>query len=885
MRTQASKNPGHGSGLPPPGAVPSLHDKRDMPAGSTLRMWGAKATATAKPAPARKGQGGKGGKGGKGGTGGEPGAGGAKPARRRPLWLTLLKWGAIVSAASVALLVATVAFVFWMYGRDPNLPDFESLADYQPRQVIEVLDANGARIGVVYGPDKIKQRRTIVAFDELPPHVVDAFVAAEDNRFWTHSGIDYWGMFRAFIANLRSGRKKQGASTITQQVVKNLLLTPEKTFKRKIQEIILARRLEKALTKEEIVMLYMNEINFGEDNYGIQEAARFYFGKPAKDLSVGEAALLAGIPQRPEAYSPRRDAAHRNNKFAKDRQIYVLNQLVEMNKLTKEEAQKWIDQPIRLVERPFPQLDTAPEWVTLARGELVAELARQDKPEAALNTLGGTVRTTLDPGLQQEAQRALQRGLRAVDKRLKVGRPVRSVKPGAVDAEIAKLAKKLPGAPKGKDVYEAVVTAVSDAELDVDLGKWPAKLALGGADDARFNAPDDDGKVKTAAERFKVGDVVEVIVATGGPAGKDGGKRVAFAPGPEGAVVVLEVGTRKVRALVGGYAIKLAGLNRATQARRQPGSSFKPFVYAAGIERGLADKRDPTTGQVRYTAGSIVNDTPERFEKWLPKNYDAKNVGDMPLREALARSINTISIKIAFDTTPEAVADLARRAGIASKLPSGDLSIALGSGEVTPLELTNALATFAAGGKLAPPRFLDAINGVTTPPQPAVEVIKPEVAYVVTNLMESVVTSGTARLARSLKIPIAGKTGTSNDARDVWFVGVTPDYAVGVWIGYDDNRSMKREAGGTAAVPVFVDVMKAMNQPAKAFKRPPGVVDVKIDRKTGNLAPEGAPPETVLTEVFIEGTAPALTAALPGEITNENQVKGEYADDYTDATD
>jgi penicillin-binding protein 1A len=680
-------------------------------------------------------------------------------------------------------------------------------------------------------------------------------------------------MFRAFWANLRAGEAKEGASTITQQVVKNLMLTPEKTFKRKIQEIILARRIEKVFTKEEILSLYLNQINFGNGRYGVQEASRFYFGKDVSRLDVGEAALLAGLPKSPEAYAPNRK---KNWEAAKARQIHVLNRLVVLKKLTSAEAQKWIDKPIQVIEKPFPELNSAPEWVGLVRNELLAPKC-SGKPscpegEVYLDTLGSTVRTTLDPKLQDDAQRALQNGLRAVDKRKSYGRPKRKIKK-SLEEELARLAKLLPrtGPVKG-ETYEAIVLAVHDAdkELEVDLGSWKAAIIL---DDDRYNPVDDDGTPVPASQRFKPGDVVDVIAYAGDKkAPKHAKHRVAFPKGPEGAVVIIEVKTRKVRALVGGYASKALGINRATDAHRQPGSSFKPYVFAAGIELGAGKAKDEG-GRITFTAGSPVNDAPEpRWEeRWNAKNYESgKFEGTVLLRHALAKSINTVSIRVLERVTPEKILELAKRIGIESKLPT-TLSLALGAGEVTPLEMTNAMATFAAGGKTAKPVFIDAIDGKATPPAQTTQAVAPEVAYVVTNMMQSVVTSGTGVLASKLKISVAGKTGTSNDARDVWFVGLTPDYAIGVWIGHDDPRSMGRETGGTTAVPVFVEVAKAMNLPDKKFARPPRVVDAKIDRATGMLAPEGWPQEKLLTEVFIEGTVPTEVATDEG-----NDVKGEY---------
>ncbi|HEY0986058.1 MAG TPA: PBP1A family penicillin-binding protein [Kofleriaceae bacterium] len=799
--------------------------------------------------------------------------------RPRGPWLAIIKWIIVLALAGAALMIATAAFVFWMYGRDPNLPDYARLSDYHPKQVTTITDANDRRIGVLSS-----ERRTLVPYEKIPPIVVDAFVAAEDNSFWTHAGVDYWGMFRALVMNLRAGHTTQGASTITQQVVKNLLLTPERTFKRKIQEIILARRLEKSLTKEEILALYLNQIYFGAGRYGVEEAARFYFGKEISKVNVGEAALLAALPKDPQPLSHAlRDQNPQRARRAKDRQIYVLNQLAAMKKITDAEAQKWADAPIQIVKST--ESTTAPEWVEFARKELLRQLGGD---EAALDTLGATVRTTLDSSLQAIAQKALQGGLRAVDRRHGIGRPVRTVKADKVAAEVARLARKLPRTgPAAKESYDAVVTEVSDEdrEIAVDLGDWKAAIALGGDDDARFNPPDGDGKTKKPSERFKVGDVVSVMAAPAASKADDDDddarpakkpatpklakRRVVFTPGPEGAVVILDVKSRKVRALVGGYAPKVAGFNRATMAHRQPGSSFKPFVYTAAIDSG------------KYTPAKVVNDAPEVFDEfpqWKPKNFETGRYdGPVRLRYALSRSINTVSLRIAYDVKPENIVAIAKRMGIGSPL-TPEMSIALGSNEVTPLEITNAVATLAAGGVAAEPQFVEAVNGKATPVRPGEQVLRPEVAYVVTDMMRSVVTEGTAQAAAVLKIPIAGKTGTSNDAKDTWFLGLTPDYAIGVWVGFDDNRPMGKETGGAVAVPIYVEIMKQMNQPAKSFVRPAHVVEATIDKATGLLAPDGAPKGTTMTDVFVEGTQPTEVAAMPDETTQENKTKGEYDD-------
>jgi penicillin-binding protein 1A len=810
-----------------------------------------------------------------------------KPARprpgkpKRPLWLRILKWTAITGFSGLVLAIATVAFVFWMYGRDKSLPDPSSLSDIKYRQVSLIVDKHGRRIGELFGkpdgPAKDEvERRQFVPYDQIPPILVDSFIATEDASYWEHSGVDYFGMFRAFWANLRAGKTKEGASTITQQVVKNLLLTPEKTFKRKIQEIILARRLESVLTKEEILTLYMNQIYFGNQRYGVQEAARFYFNKDVSKLDVGEAALLAGMPKSPETYAINRE---KNWKEAKRRQVHVLNRLVDVGKLTPGEAQKWIDAGLpgdkQWLARPFPALNSAPEWVGMVRGQLLERRcggkATCPEGEEWLDHVGMTIRTTVDPALQDVAEAALQNGLRAVDERRKLGRPKRSIKPAKLGEELARLGKRVPAkGPAAGETYEAVITAVHDGdrELVVDLGSYQAGIVV----EDRFIPREKDGAAAALSTRFKVNDVVDVVAFPGAKQGTKHAKhRLAFPRGPEGAVVILDVKSRKVRALVGGYAAKTLGLNRATNAKRQPGSSFKPFVFAAGIELGETRAVDEG-GRVTFTAGSVLLDAPEPRWKdnWNAKNYEASKLeGPVLLRHALAKSINTVAIRVIERIKPERVIDLAQRVGIESALPE-TFTLALGSGEVTPLEMTNAMATFAAGGRYGKPVVIDAIDGKPSVAGETVQAIKPEVAYVVTHMMQSVVTSGTGSHAAKLKIPIAGKTGTSNEAKDVWFVGLTPDWAIGVWIGHDKPTPMGRETGGTTAVPVFVEIASAMKLPAKQFQRPPRIVDAKIDRESGLRAPEDWPKDKTVTEVFIEGTAPTEYA------TAEVGGKGEY---------
>jgi penicillin-binding protein 1A len=788
----------------------------------------------------------------------------------RMRWQKVAKLAALGALAVTAIVTVAVTITFWTYARDPRLPSVAQLQSWRPKQVTRIVapTPHGEQLlGEIY-----TERRTVAAYDDLPELLVDAFVVAEDAGFWDHGGIDYRGMVRAFFVNLVSGEAKQGASTITQQVVKNLLLSNEKTFRRKMQEIILARRVESTLSKEEILALYLNQIYFGQGRYGVVEAARYYFDKELDELDVGEIAYLAGLPQAPEVISePREPAAARRE--------YVLNQLVVHGKIDEATARTHVNAMIPELRGPRPSI--APEVVEMVRAELRAE--HGDK---GLDTLGARVRVTLRPDIQVAARTALQDELRKYDAKHKVGVPIRKVAADKVDAEIAKLARKLPkGGPEAGEPYPAVVIAVHDAdhEIEVDLGGHVAAVALDGDDRDRLNPEvaikgEPRPRRKRPSERFARGDVVEVVVPKQAPAKppKHGGGNAARLPqGPEGAVVVIDVKTRKVLALVGGYHVKAAQFNRAVQARRQPGSTFKPFVYAAAM------------AEARYTAATVVNDAPDVYDLWKPKNYGTCCEGPVRLRHALAKSINTVAIRVAHEIGPARVAALANAMGIESDLPH-HLSLSLGSGEVTPLELTNAFATFAAGGVHRPARIVDAIDGELRPDAAPTQALAPEIAYVVTDMMRSVLEPGGtgAGAAKRLKVPVAGKTGTSNDERDAWFVGVTPDYAIGVWIGRDDNKPLgPKQTGGAIALPVFVDVVGAIAPKAKKFERPPRIVEARIDKATGLLAADGAPAGSTMIEVFAHGTAPTEVAARPGEVDTTTFVVDEYGDPVPDAPD
>jgi penicillin-binding protein 1A len=750
------------------------------------------------------------------------------------LW-KLVKWGFLVGLALGAIGTATVAGLFWVYGSDPRLPRIMQLKDYHPKQTTRILAADGKVIGELY-----EERRTFVPLDKIAPIMLQATIDAEDADFRSHGGISITGMLRALWVDVRSGRSRQGASTITQQVVKTFLLTPEKTVKRKLQEILLARRLEQALSKDDILTLYLNQIYYGHGRYGVEEAALFYFGKPAAMLNPGEAATLAGLPQSPERLSP-----WKHPDAAKARQTYVLEQLARRGHLPEAEAQKYIDAPIQIIKTPSPYLDVAPEWVDLVR----KELERRYGP--GVETMGLTVQTTLDVGLEEAARASLENGLRALDERHGYRGPIARLKPDAAAAKVKALTQTLAGAEaKVGETYDAVITAVSDEkhELSADLGGWQGTVPLELSGDERLNPTH-----KKPSERFAAGDLVRVrrapeIVKP---------NALALELGPQAAIVVIDPTTRNVLALVGGYDFHVGGFDRAVRAKRQPGSSFKPYVYAAAFDSG------------QYTPATIVNDAPEVYDLWKPKNYEHEGFrGPVRLRVALAHSINTVAIRLIHDVTPARAIEVARAFGIDEDLPN-ELSLALGSGVVTPLEHVNAYASFAAGGKAAPPRFISAIDGVPEKAVEPVQAMRPEIAFLTSNVMKSVIDEGTATAAKKLKRELAGKTGTSNSGKDAWFVGFTPDLVAGVWVGFDDMRVLGRgETGAKAALPIWIDFMKVAlrGRAAKAFVQPSGVVLARIDKRTGLLAAPGEPPEDTLDEVFLEGTAPTESAPAPGEV-------------------
>lgn len=751
------------------------------------------------------------------------------PSRTKKVFAVLV----VVFGLGCLAAVATVAGVFWWYARGIAEFDAEGLRNYRPPQVTRILSRDGEVIGEVF-----TQRRTIIRYEDIPSHVESAFLAAEDADFYRHEGMDVLGMVRALIVNVKAGEVRQGASTITQQVVKIFLLSAERTLERKVQELVLARRLEQAFTKREILELYLNEIYLGHGRYGIEEASLFYFGKSVRNIDIGQAALLATLPK-----APGRDSPLQNPTVAKRRQVHVLQQMVEHELATSDQVQPFIEAKLDLAdesERPHV-VPGAEEFVDEARARLDARFGAD-----AVQYLGARVYTTVSMPAQLAARAALRDGLRELDVRQGYGHKLAPAKAKA------KAKTQVHGASPIAvgEIYEALIepadASANEPGFVASIGDHEVFVRVPAG--SRYAEPD-----VAPAQQFPAGAVVEVRITAAAGNSSEAPRGLAtadLAEGPEGAIVVADVATSEIVAMVGGTTYELGDFNRASRAARQPGSSFKPFVYGAALESR------------QLTAASLVSDSPEIYEKWKPTNFEADVYrGDIRLREALAQSVNTIAIKLVDRVGIPAVRDFATRAGIQSRQPD-DLSIALGTGEVTPLELLGGYLTIARGGVRRQPAIISRIElgdgQVITEQALEEQTIPADVAFVLTSMMTSVVQSGTGTRAKALGRPVAGKTGTSADHHDAWFAGFTGRTAAVAWLGFDRPRPLgKSETGGRAAVPIWVAAVKAVEQGgALAFSPPPSVLVRRIDPVSGLLAPPEAAELKAIDEYFIPGTEP-----------------------------
>lgn len=821
---------------------------------------------------------------------------------------------ALLALAAVGAAAGALA-IYVLLIRD--LPDFRTLGDYRPPVVSEVFDREGRLVGEFY-----TQKRRIVPIDEIPRHVQLSFVAAEDGSFFEHEGIDYASIVRAAIANFRQGGIAQGASTITQQMVKSLLLSPERTYERKMREMILARRIESKFSKDEILFLYLNQIYFGHGAWGIGQAARTYFGKAAQDLTVSEAALLAGLVQRPSAYDPLR-----NPESAENRRRYVLGRMRADGYIDEPTYQAQLADPPELKSHPDEEGIEASRYFT---EEVRRYLFERLDPELVLNG-GLQIETTLDVDLQKAAREAVRTGLIAHDRRRGYRGPLRRVAADEIEAELLRLGEATDpetGELPFETPIEGVVLSVDAEAQTARVGFAPnvfAEIPLEEVEWAREADLDSRPRsVRDIASVFRVGDVAQFMqlgepdaapspepeseqeqaTSAGGDAEgdavDDAGERIAEntleepeprvidvelwqEPLAEGALLSIDNKSGDVLALIGGYDFGRSEFDRAVQAARQPGSAFKPFIYGAALTRG-------------FTPVSIVVDRPVVYTDpvsgfvWAPRNYGRRFYGPMTMRDALKKSINNATVHLFRDLGVRYVIDYARRLGIQSPL-SSDLSLALGSSSVTLLELTRAYAVYPSGGTRVVPRFIervldrdgqellaDAPLGPVPPPvlkplraegevaeesypdseiMPTQQLISPADAYLMSDLLRAVVTEGTGQRLRRLGRTLAGKTGTTDNYTDAWFMGFSPELTTGVWVGHDDNQRLGwGETGARAALPIWGDFMKVAlaPYPQRDFEVPENIEFQRVDRSSGLIA--DANTQDAYFQPFLAGTAP-----------------------------
>jgi penicillin-binding protein 1A len=715
--------------------------------------------------------------------------------RRR--WARRLGW--IIYGLLFTVLLAGVGagwFIYSSYIKD--LPDFTEIKEYRPPVVSRIYAHDGRLMGEFYA-----ERRIEVPYSRLPRHLVLAFVAAEDARFFEHPGVDVFGIARAFLRNFEAGEIVQGGSTITQQVVKRILLTSEKSYARKIKEAVLAYRIDNYLTKEEILTLYLNHIFLGRGSYGVEAAAREFFSKRVEDLTLAEAALLAGIPKAPSRYSP-----YLNPQKAKERQAYVLRRMTEVGFITQEQATAALRQPIRLKSLRRDWLKECGYFTEHVRGLLEERFGK----EQVMN-LGLKVYTSADVDLHRAAQKAVNEGMQNLVKRNGYRGPLRHLQAkdrAAFHERLVRYFEKYP-ARKGILVTALVVQAAQkDQGVQIRFGNHAGVLVAPPA------IQDSDLLPPVRLSALRSGDVVLVRLAD-----QDRQNRwtATLEPAPmvQGALLSMELQTGKVRVMLGGKDFGDSTFNRALQAYRQPGSAFKPIIYAAAVERG-------------YGPNSILMDEPlslpggRRGELWTPQNYDHTFSGPIPLSTALARSRNIPAVRMMMALGVPAVVNMAKTLGISSPIYPNYAS-ALGASEVTLLDLTRAYSVFPNRGYLVEPVFISRIEDrdgrVLFEAKPRHRlVIKQETADIMTNLLIGVVERGTATRVRVLQRPMGGKTGTTNKTRDAWFLGFTPSLITGVWVGMDDERTLgPKETGSQAAAPIFIAYMQEAlkNKPVEHF--------------------------------------------------------------------
>ncbi len=797
----------------------------------------------------------------------------------------------IATAGAIAVFLALFSLVSWLVVLSRELPQIDNLGDYRPIAATKFFSDDGELVARF-----AHERRTVVSLGEIPKTVIHAFLAAEDRHYYTHEGIDYLGILRAVIKNLRPKARLQGASTITQQTVKTLVVGAERSYIRKIKEALLSWQLERNLSKDEILHIYLNQIYFGSGAWGVEEAAQTYFGKSVRDLNLSESAFLAAIPKNPSRYPPTKAPAH-----AKRRQAYVLEQMVQAGWASIEQATSAKSEILPTKPEPHAYLNKLPHYVEQARREVILKYGEQ-----ALYRDGMTIYLGVDAGAQMAAQRSLTHGLEAVaarrnmrikQKRVEVDKLDRAlllirercqtllqnldqrrqliggVKPGTRLCDLigvteedlfapTKLAKRAvvrlaTNATRFHGLISAVDLATNQVTVELGAGiavftpqtmnDWTGLPRLGGSAKSDVNL----------SGVFKKGDLITVEVESIETAPQTRAPSIVLRPIAvpilEGALVAIDPDNGLVRAMVGGYRQRPGGLLRATQSLRLPGSAFKPIVYLSGIE------------SQKITQASLCADSPVVIrdkwtgKAWKPENYeDGRYDGNIIFRQALLKSKNTCSVKLAQLLGPDAIIDTAKRLGIAAKLPQ-NLTLALGTGALSPLELTRAYATIAAQGLATKPQFIRKVvsrDGKTLfeSDSSRTRVASAASTFVLTQMMQAVVSEGTGRRAATLNLDLAGKTGTTNGSRDAWFGGFSPGLAAVVWVGRDDNRKMPSATGSNTALPIWMDFVAAAHaeMPRRSFSPPDEVTLTTIDPSTGRAVSPGSG----ISMAFITGTEP-----------------------------
>lgn len=776
-------------------------------------------------------------------------------------------------------LIATTGLYFY-FAR--GLPTLDELIKYRPNITTTVYSSDDKLIG-----EYAIEKRYVLPISRIPEQLIQAFIAAEDARFFDHPGLDFFSILRAFIKNVLEGDVVQGGSTITQQVAKSLL-SPEKTLERKAKEAILAYRIEKNLSKNEIMHLYLNHIYLGHGAYGVQAAAKNYFNKDVSELNLAEISTLAGLPKAPGKYSPAINPGK-----ARERQLYVLYRMLEEEFINIVEATDAMNSELKIHPNDKINGEMAPYFAEYIRIYL--------EKKFGANTLyrdGLTVFTTLNLTMQKAAQKALKKGLLALDKRRGYRGPAKHLEPHEIDNYIKTLESKQKNFSliEGQ-IYEGVVIDVNSNKgfTIIKVGEGiSGKIDIKNMQWARKPDPNVlhyETKVQDPAEVFTKGDVVKVKLMRNADKKEYLDLSLFQEPEVQGAMLSIDPENGFVKMMVGGFDFEKSKFNRAIQSLRQPGSAFKPIIYSAAIDKG-------------YTPSSIIVDVPLSFRSnkrniaWRPQNYDHRFHGPTTLRKALVKSRNIVTIKIVQDLGLDYIIDYAKNMGIKSALAK-DLSLSLGSSSLTLLELTSAYSIFPAAGKKHAPVFITKIidrEGKTIEQfevsepfniKPAGDTdvtklkknttmekanwlsletnnmsesytISPQTAYIMTSLLQGVVQNGTGWRAKSLDRPVGGKTGTTNDYIDAWFIGFVPDLVTGTWVGFDNRKSLgKGETGSNAAAPLFIDYMAEIfeEKPVKDFPVPSGMEFATIDSNSGLLAYEGQKNNTVL-EAYLKGTAP-----------------------------